>query len=324
MSKRSMPSPARLALLGLALLASSCGFFPGTFSDHPLRDGRFVALGAEPVAMLLTLPEANKGASNPVPLRAEPSSTGETLLAVALGEGAAYAAGEHGVLLHRGPREAWRVEPSGTDHTLRALAVAAPGGPRSVDGEQEEAPVFAVGDGGTVLRRSAAGTWRSEPSSTGRDLYAVWAEGALVVAAGERGTLIARRATGIWDPIPAHTEADLRRIVARSGNRLLVGAREALIVCDPWKDRADLQSICAPLVAPDLEASEAFEALITTGARGELRVREGYGSGPLALPPLPDLRAVAMNGTEAFFVGDRGRILHAQIAMWVEMYAVQQ
>jgi hypothetical protein len=192
-------------------------------------------------------------------MRRELSGVTSTLRAVELDYGHAYAAGDDGVVLHRGAHGGWRREAVPTTRRLRALVSGAHelGGVtsdisctetfttqnRSWDRAQIT-EIFAVGDAGTVLRRDPSGVWAVEPTPTTADLHAVVRHQDRLYAVGDRGTLI-ERTHGAWRAIASHTSADLRWF----DGRVAVGRGGAVIDCAPWDRERPLpgeQLACVP------------------------------------------------------------------------------
>ncbi|MCS6915473.1 MAG: hypothetical protein RMK29_14635 [Myxococcales bacterium] len=95
-----------------------------------------------------------------------------------------YAVGAGGRVLHRRKGGTWVIEADGLT-TQQLNAVTGAGG-----------AVYAVGDGGTVLR-GQGGTWTVERTPVSANLTAVWGAGDEVFALGQRGTVL-RRSAGAW------------------------------------------------------------------------------------------------------------------------------
>jgi len=192
-------------------------------------------------------------------MRREPSGVTSTLRAVELDRAHAYAAGDDGVVLHRGAHGGWRREAVPTTRRLRALV----SGAHDVFWVSSRTPcietfttenrswdraqiteIFAVGDAGTVVRRDPSGVWTVEPTPITADLHAVVRRHDRLYAVGDRGTLI-ERTHGAWRTIASHTDADLRWF----DGRVAVGGGGAVIDCASWdRERAwpGEQLACVP------------------------------------------------------------------------------
>ena len=60
--------------------------------------------------------------------------------------------------------------------------------------------VFAVGDEGTILKRTVDGVWKIEenPESGRNLLYSIWGNAESVFAVGDKGTILKRTVDGVW------------------------------------------------------------------------------------------------------------------------------
>ena len=114
----------------------------------------------------------------------DPSGTNEDLLAVAsLSDGRVIAIGRHGTIIER-VDGFWSDRSPGTDHTLREIVVS---------GDQ----TWAVGEGGTVVHRSATGVWELVDCPTEMDLTGVAAQEDTLYVCGQGGLLLSRH-DGVW------------------------------------------------------------------------------------------------------------------------------
>jgi hypothetical protein len=247
----------------------------------------------------------------------ERSPVAATLRAVTFDERHAYAVGDGGVIVERGPRSSWRLEASGTPRNLRAIA-------RALDG------FVAVGDGGTIVHKGdRAKAWRTLPSPTQRDLLAVSER----FISGARGVLLTW-VDGKWRSIDTGVEEDLHAVWDCSYNERVngqttyhhavcaAGQRGRLLRCtvDP------LSVDCAPQPSPttsDLYAATSWPYIF--GAGGV--VLQGQRSDPFdytlaATLPTGDIYAQAENhwgpqidgdggmAEDALAVGARGAVVH--------------
>jgi hypothetical protein len=131
------------------------------------------------------------------------------LRAVGFDESRAFAVGDGGTMLERGPRGSWHLDESGTREDLRAI-----------DRVFASERVLVVGDHGTILvRKRANDTWHREPSPANRDLFAV-RDGFIV---GAQGTMLAD-IDGRWRNVPTGAEEDLRTLWECSFNEHRGGA----------------------------------------------------------------------------------------------------
>lgn len=112
-----------------------------------------------------------------------------------------------------------RREPSGVTGALRAVAIF-----RDV--------VYAVGDGGVILRRTAHTGWVREPTPTTRTLRGLLGDALFhseVIAVGDAGTVLRRSPDGTWIPEPVPTTADLYAIIADGDALYAVGDHGTLL-----------------------------------------------------------------------------------------------
>ena len=140
----------------------------------------------------------------------EASPVAVDLRAVGFDERRAFAVGDRGTILERGPRGGWRAVGSGCGERLRAI-----------DRVFANERVLVVGDHGTILVRGKDAAWRREPSPTDRDLLAV-RDGFI---AGAHGTLLAN-VDGHWRIVPTHVEEDLHALWKCSFNERRDGRTE--------------------------------------------------------------------------------------------------
>ncbi len=316
-------------------------------------DGEFDVLSADLPFVVPRLGSASFQVPPPYSyaVRGETSGVTEDLYAVAIEQGRAYAVGIGGVVVRRTQHQSWQRENAGTDRTLRSVAVARFEAENSSNTarDPDTLPVYAVGDGGTIVRRGTHGTWRPEASGTTRDLYAVFAADDRVLAAGDGGTLLERRAE-TWRVVRTHTTADLRAI---SGS-VVVGRGGSIVECTKWPRTADVTALallaCVPRPSPvtnDLFAlckSGRTSRLVATGAEG-IRVRDlGHDRGRLTFELWPTGIANALRGVAdnrwgwkidvpaktiavgergaLFFIGDEGGDQHVIVPGAPDLFGV--
>lgn len=180
----------------------------------------------------------------------------ETLVIGASGE---VTSGHRPISLLRDDAQ-WRVASVPTKQTLRAVAV----GPSAV---------FAVGDRGTILRRSRVSQqWEAEESGTTHDLLGIATHEGELYAVGRGGTVLHR---GAWSDTPWRAEES--------------GTKE------------DLYGVAAG------ESSGVY----AVGDRGTIVKRTSRRWLAVTSGTNTDLRGAAALGPDAFFVGKHGVILHA-------------
>lgn len=133
-----------------------------------------------------------------------------------------YVVGHAGLILHKSGPGAWQSETSGTTANLYAVVARSP------------SEVFAVGDRGVILRRTA-GKWQAEGSelvSTAALFSAVALASGEVIAVGDNGMVARRQPAGVWaaESAPALSGTGLRAI---AGSRLealtAVGMNSAIL-----------------------------------------------------------------------------------------------
>jgi len=120
-----------------------------------------------------------------------------------------FAVGKAGAI-HSKSGSTWRRLTSPSKETLRA-----------VSGNARE--VYAVGDGGTILRREDDGAFVAEKAPTRQNLLGIWVakKRGVAFAVGEHGTLIQRDAKG-WRTIPTATKSRLNAIWGENPKRVLI------------------------------------------------------------------------------------------------------
>jgi hypothetical protein len=102
----------------------------------------------------------------------------------------------------------WVVERTGVEQDLLSAVARGP-------------EVFAVGDDGIVVRRSATGEWAAESSGTKVRLRAVAvASRGRRSAVGDEGVIAERDASGSWKILPSPTTSTLRALAVADGGRL--------------------------------------------------------------------------------------------------------
>lgn len=88
--------------------------------------------------------------------------------------------------------------------------------------------LYAVGAAGTILRNNT-GSWVAEVSPVATDLYDVWGSGGTVYAVGAGGTIL-KRSGGLWSKETSPTANSLRAIVGLpSGDLFAVGDKATLV-----------------------------------------------------------------------------------------------
>lgn len=113
--------------------------------------------------------------------------------------------------------ELWAVGDAGTilRRTGGAFTLVASGTNRNLNSIWDNAgELYTVGDGGTILRRGGSG-FASEPSSVPNDLKDVWGSGGTVIAVGGGGTILRRGATS-WSADTSNTGANLGAVFGNS------------------------------------------------------------------------------------------------------------
>jgi hypothetical protein len=179
-------------------------------------------------------------------LRRDASPTTEALHDVVLDRDLAYAAGDAGTVVRRAADSGWQGEATGTSASLRALAVATweaaayahrRHDPRSV-------PIYAVGDGGTIVRRAADGTWAAQASPTDADLLDVAASAVELIAVGAGGAIVHGK-DGVFTLIPGYTTATLRSIAIEAWGIVIVGDGGVILDC-----RVRDRLACVPRPSP--------------------------------------------------------------------------
>ncbi|HZS35507.1 MAG TPA: hypothetical protein VFF06_01705 [Polyangia bacterium] len=125
----------------------------------------------------------------------------------------AYAVGEAGTVYHSSDGgESWFQQTTGVPEDLRAVWGAAPD------------ELYAVGDGGRILRSRHEGEWVALASGTDEDLRAVWGAGPRdIYVAGDAGTVLHSTDRGAtWRRLDSGTDEDLRAISAAPGGGVIV------------------------------------------------------------------------------------------------------
>lgn len=128
----------------------------------------------------------------------------EDLFGVAASGSAIWLVGAHGAA-YRPVSSGWERVPTGTDATLRAVAIPAQG------------TAIAAGDGGTLLRWDG-GAWSALESGTTSDLRAAAAVGEGVWVVGDRGTLLAVVGTDVRR-VDLATSCTLRAVFLQGAGR---------------------------------------------------------------------------------------------------------
>jgi hypothetical protein len=160
-------------------------------------------------------------------------------------EGALWAVGEKGQVVHQDKPDAkWAAEVAGPD------VPAYSGGKTTPQHRGEESQgttkagldgiwvgrdlAFAVGEVGTLLRRTPAAGWEPVASGTLEELRSVWGSSPTDVwAVGDRGTILHFSGGGDWQKVSSGTGADLYAIAGSAPNDVwTVGTQGALLHWD--------------------------------------------------------------------------------------------
>jgi len=129
----------------------------------------------------------------------------------------AFAVGERGAVYHSADAgRVWVRQETGVSEDLHAVW----GGKHGV---------FAVGDGGRILRQQSPGVWQAEASGSEEDLHAVWGAGGEIWAAGDSGVVLSSLDGGrTWRHVDSGTDEDLRAIAGAPGGVYVSGENGTL------------------------------------------------------------------------------------------------
>lgn len=178
--------------------------------------------------------------------------------------------------------------PSAATRTLRACTAAGP-------------VVFAVGDGGMIVRR-VEDAWFREPAPTSRPLFAVAAGSGGEVWAGGDGVLLRRLEDGTWTGVPYGSLAPIRALLAAPGGGMLGFGDAGLVI--------GIQAGVATPVVPfptdqDLLAAANVSGLaVVVGTGGAAFVGDWLGNlAPIPLPTFLDMQAITPVGDGSVVAG---------------------
>jgi hypothetical protein len=199
-----------------------------------------------------------------------------------------------------GPLGEWRSERSGTTAELRAIA-------------GRGSKVWAVGDGGTILRRRGR-RWKLTAGGSIEPLIGVVASGGAAIALGLRGKLMSRRG-GRWRATVLPVRGLYRALWSGDARSLVaVGHRGLIVVGDGKAYRRVSSGTPEDLLA----VQRCGKAIFAAGTRGTvLRVDESAATGAKTerVPTGQRLRGLA-GCRQPIAVGDRGTIVTRRQGRW--------
>lgn len=180
-----------------------------------------------------------------------------------------------------------------------------------------ESEVFAVGNGGTILRREG-GAWTVEPAGSTADLNGVWGAGAFaVIAAGANGTIL-RREEGTWLEEVAPTGENYTGVWAQGSANIWITGDGGSIV--GWDGAAYTisYSTATPLQAIHGIAADNIWAV---GDEGDVVRYDGtdWSLEPTAPADVNWIDVWAADSSNVFVAGDDGSIWRTNGAEWTEM-----
>jgi hypothetical protein len=166
---------------------------------------------------------------------------------------------------------------------------------------------YAVGDGGTILQRTATGSWQPVGQGvTGETLTAVWADTTRVIAVGSFGTIVLGGATG-YQPItnPSFQE-NLFGVTGTAGGPITaVGALGLVLsITGTNVSRITITNFTKLLVG----VATGPGATYIVGQQGTVYVADATGINPVNGCPVSALRSVSLAGSDAWAVGWDGAI----------------
>jgi hypothetical protein len=180
-------------------------------------------------------------------------------------------------------------------------------------------PLFAVGFGGTMLRRTATGSWGQEPIPSAGDLFGISGNGAAdIVAVGDTGTIL--RYDGVtWRRDAPPTTRLLRATWSGGGQHLLVGEFGTILRSNGsgWSPQASgttrfLRAIWGS------DPTNVF----AVGDSGTVLRFDGGQWSAMAVPTARRLRAIwGTSASDLFVVGDSGTALRYDGRVWEALAA---
>jgi PAS domain-containing protein len=192
-----------------------------------------------------------------------------------------------------------RLLPSPTTRTLRALW----GGPGP------GAELWAVGDGGVILRGRGGAFAVVNPRVTDRDLYAVFGFAPDEVWAAGEGGVILRWDGAAWQALGSPVATRLRGLWGpRSGELWAVGDQGTVLLGDGRTSRVIQSGTTANLRAVH-GTSRGRADVWVAGEAGVVLHHDGTGFRQVAAGTGNDLNDVLATGSEVYLVGEEGTIL---------------
>jgi hypothetical protein len=205
----------------------------------------------------------------------------------------------------------WREE-SPVALTLNAVWVSARG-------------VYAVGDGGTILRRSQDGAWHAEPSGTTRSLRAIVGSSdatPFAYAFGDGGVVVRLEPTGQWSTEESGVADDLTAATGDPGGRVFVVGRGGTLLEHeagrtwnrvPTRSTADLRAVWVTIDAHPNNHGVSIEGLYAVGDRGAIVHCALRMTPPVCVPrPSPTHeRLLDVGGGDAFHTQELAPGVHA-------------
>jgi len=178
-------------------------------------------------------------------------------------------------------------------------------------------PMFAVGFGSSVFRRSTAGSWQLERVPATYDLYGISGSGPTdIVAVGDTGAILRFDGT-TWRRDVSPTRGVLRAIWSGGGQYFVVGER-GLVLRSSGTGWTPLSSGTQRFLRAVWGTDPAN--VFAVGDSGTVLRFDGGRWQPMAAPTTSRLRAIWGSGpTDVFAVGDSGTALRYDGATWASL-----
>jgi photosystem II stability/assembly factor-like uncharacterized protein len=175
---------------------------------------------------------------------------------------------------------------------------------------------FAVGEGGTVLRQAAGGSWGPVSSPGSNDLHGVFFNDTVLYVIGENGAI--HRATDLglaWSQLPSHTSATLLDIEIRGDRGWIVGDRGTLLRSSDGGASWNLASETLYETYTSISMTDdGLQGALTTLGGDVYSTSNGGDTWSIGMSAGHPLFASDIVGSEAWVAGLRGVIAHGTLA----------